>query len=104
MTRDERVKVLQIWCDIHPCDSKLCRIYKLCQQYPSGGWSKQPDEVIDKVYGTLLEGEDLRKEEAENRLQQAEEQLGFKFNMPQCDEVTKMINERGDQKGVRVLR
>ena len=55
MTRDERVKILQTWCDIHPCDSKLCRNYNLCQQYPSGGWGKQPDEVIDKAYAALLE-------------------------------------------------
>lgn len=45
-----------------------------------------------------MTSEDLKKEEAENRLQQAEEQLGFKFNIPQCDEVAKMINKRKDQK------
>lgn len=38
-----------------------------------------------------------RDEKVKSLRQQAEEQLGFKFNMPQCDEVTKMINERGDQ-------
>lgn len=38
--------------------------------------------------------QDLKKEEAKNRLQQAEEQLGFKFNMLQRDEVAeKAMND-----------
>lgn len=114
MTRTEKIESLNRWCVNHNCDSTHCRIHDICHQY-AGSWDDQSDEDIDKIYTALWEGsshgpivvdktceeelrQDLRKEEAENRLQQAEEQLGFKFNMPQCDEVTKMINERGDQK------
>lgn len=99
MTREEKIDSLCKWCITHDCDPIHCRIYHLCQQCPtSKAWKDMPDDIIDKAFVTLWEGEDLKKEEAENRLQQAEEQLGSKFNMPQYHEVQKMLNERKDQK------
>ena len=97
MTRDERgekIDALNSWCADHPCNPIECRIYDDCHRYP-GAWSDQSDEVIEKVYKAiwegnvdidtvfeaLWEGKDLKKEEAENRLQQAEEQLGMEIHL-----------------------
>lgn len=55
MTREEKIDVLHIWCAIHPCDSKFCRIYDICHRH-SGSWDEQPDDVIDKVFEALWEG------------------------------------------------
>lgn len=109
MARDEKVESLCSWCASHPCSPMDCRIYDICHQYP-GDFTTLPDDAIDKIFEALWENEDkiinsikdeMKRqivEEAGINLKNAEEQLGIKFNMPQCDEVTKMINERGDQK------
>lgn len=56
MTREEKVESLQKWCVYHSCENLAhCRIYDICHQYP-GSWREQPDEVIDKCFETLLEG------------------------------------------------
>lgn len=55
LTREEKIESITNWCGNHDCVPKHCRIYDLCHQYP-GDWHWQPDEVIDKVYETLWEG------------------------------------------------
>lgn len=97
MTREEKIDSLSSWCARHPCSTLDCRIFDICHQHP-GDFTTQPDEVIDKIYEALWEGEDLKKEEAENRLQQAEEQLGFKFTMPLAGEVAKIIRKNQQAK------
>lgn len=57
MTREEKIESLNIWCVNHACDSEHCRIYDVCHQYP-GSWDEQSDDVIDKVFDELWEGED----------------------------------------------
>ena len=55
LTREEKIESITNWCGNHDCVPKHCRIYDLCHQYP-GDWRWHPDEVIDKVYETLWEG------------------------------------------------
>lgn len=59
MTKDEKVKSLCNWCNSHTCYPTHCRIYDLCQQFTfNTDWHNLPDEVIDKVYTALWEGDD----------------------------------------------
>lgn len=59
MTKDEKVKSLCNWCNSHTCYPTHCRIYDLCQQFSfNTAWHSLPDEVIDKVYTALWEGDD----------------------------------------------
>lgn len=56
LTREEKAESLTKWCVSQDCDSTHCRIYDLCP----GDWYRysQPDDIIDKAYEALWEGED----------------------------------------------
>lgn len=85
MTREEMITKLEETCyDIDDCTVCPMSIFGVrCNTFAS-----LSDDALKERMALL---------EAENRLHQAEEQLGFKSNMPQCDEVAKMIDERRDQ-------
>lgn len=85
MTREEMITKLEETChDIDDCTVCPMSIFGVrCNTFAS-----LSDDALEERMALL---------EAENRLRQAEEQLGFKFNMPQCDEVAKLIDERRDQ-------
>lgn len=85
MTREEMITKLEETChDIDDCTVCPMSIFGVrCNTFAS-----LSDDALEERMALL---------EAENRLHQAEEQLGFKFNMSQCDEVAKMIDERRDQ-------
>lgn len=53
MTREEKAESLTRWCVGQDCDLKHCRLYDICP----GDWYKQPDNVINKAYEKLWEGE-----------------------------------------------
>lgn len=87
MTREEMVETLESYC-MQRTTCTDCPLKKpigpLCRNCFS---EMLYDELVERM--AILE--------AENRLHHAEEQLGFKFNMPQYDELVKMIDERRDQ-------
>lgn len=78
MTRDEMIAALGEYCDKRSDCSGCPLTLKITTGLPCN------NDFSEMPYDELVERMDLL--EAENRLRQAEEQLGFKFNMPQCDE------------------
>lgn len=76
MTREEMVETLESYC-MQRTTCTDCPLKKPIEPLCRNGFSEMSyDELVERM--ALLE--------AENRLRQAEEQLGFKFNMPQYDE------------------
>lgn len=83
MTREEKIESLNRWCADHPCSSLDCRIYDLCHKYP-GSWEGQPDEVIDKIFKALWEGD--VKQQCEINLKKAEAKRGLRAETPVLNE------------------
>lgn len=91
MTREEKIDSLSSWCARHPCSTLDCRIYDICHQYP-GDFTTQTDEVINKIFEALWEGEEVNMFDGED----AVFNKGFSVPISKelSQEIDKVINDQ----------